>query len=183
MLRNSDSDRSLVDIRRALLPKLRLFADPDTIPVVDPVACSLAWCYQKAFAGLFGSTPPEVPWPRIGFADSETEAALPMICSVSNGKTVLDARSRSLQLAFLVPILDAYQDPRLAIRAIHYLYYLVVARKHGVHVFELSQELPRLLRPGGSFEKVAESFTVVPEVLELYRECQAVHAELEAGGR
>jgi hypothetical protein len=183
VLLNSDTDRSLGDLRRALFPKLRLFADPDTIPVVDPVAYSLAWCYQKAFAGLFGLTPPAVPWPRIGFADAETEAALPMISSVSDGRAVLDARSRSLQLAFLVPILDAYHDPKLAIRALHYLYYLVVARKHGVHMFELSQELPQLLRPGGAFEKVVESFTLVPEVLDLYRECQVVHVEIEAGAR
>jgi len=35
------------------------------------------------------------------------------------------------------------------------------------------------LRPGGAFEKVVQSFTLVPEVLELYRECQMVHAELD----
>jgi len=77
-----------------------------------------------------------------------------MVCSVSDGRVVLDARSRSLQLAFLIPIVDAYHDSKVAIRALHYLYYLVVARKHGVHVFELSQELPQLLRLGGAFEKV-----------------------------
>ena len=181
VLLNSATDRSLGDLRRALFPKLRLFSNPDTTPVRDPVACSLAWCYQKAFAGLFGLPKPEVPWPRIGFSDAETAAALPMICTVSDGTAVVDARSRSLQLAFLVPILDAYHDPKLAIRALHYLYYLVVARKHGVHVFELSQELPQLLKPGCEFEKVIASFSVVPEVLELYRACQALHAGLEAG--
>jgi len=134
---------------------------------------------RRTFAGLFGLTPPVVPWPRIGFADAETEVALPMVCSACDGRVVLDARSRSLQLAFLIPIVDAYHDSKVAIRALHYLYYLVVARKHGVHVFELSQELPRLLRPGGAFEKVVESFTLVPEVLELYRNCQVVHAELD----
>ena len=46
----------------------------------------------------------------------------------------------------------AHRGARLSLRALHYLYYLVVARKHGVHVFELSQELPQLLRPGGAFE-------------------------------
>ena len=103
---------------------------------------------RRTFAGLFGLTPPVVPWPRIGFADAETEVALPMVCSACDGRVVLDARSRSLQLAFLIPIVDAYHDSKVAIRALHYLYYLVVARKHGVHVFELSQELlPQLFRP------------------------------------
>jgi hypothetical protein len=37
-----------------------------------------------------------------------------------------------------------------------------------VHRFELSQELPQLLRPGGAFEKVVQSFTLVSKVLELY---------------
>ncbi len=181
VLLNSRTDRSLGDLRRALFPKLRLFSNPDTTPVHDPVACSLAWCYQKAFAELFDLPKPEVPWPRIGFSDAETAAALPMICTVSEGVAVVDARSRSLQLAFLVPILDAYHDPKLAIRALHYLYYLVVARKHGVHVFELSQDLPHILKPGCDFEKVIASFTVVPEILDLYRSCQALHARLEAG--
>jgi hypothetical protein len=79
-----------------------------------------------------------------------------------------------------VPILDAYTDPNLAIRALHYLYYLVVARRHEVHVFELSQELPQILASGGRFEKIIESFTLVPEALELFRRCQAAHSALES---
>src|SRR5439155_12647197 len=62
--------------------------------------------------------------------------------------TAIDTRSRSLQRALLVPILDAHTDSNLAIRALHYLYYLVVARKHGVHVLELAQELPSILASG-----------------------------------
>jgi hypothetical protein len=123
---------------------------------------------------------PEIPWPAIGFDEAETLKALPMICTVRDGERVLDARSRSLQLAFLVPILDAYTDPNLAIRALHYLYYLVVARRHEVHVFELSQELPQILASGGRFEKIIESFTLVPEALELFRRCQAAHSALES---
>jgi hypothetical protein len=180
VLVNDPKDPSIGDLRRMLFPKLGEFSNPQTAPVDDPVACSLAWCYRKAFAGIFGMRQPEIPWPAIGFDEAETLKALPMICTVCDGERVLDARSRSLQLAFLVPILDAYTDPNLAIRALHYLYYLVVARRHEVHVFELSQELPQILASGGRFEKIIESFTLVPEALELFRRCQAAHSALES---
>ena len=180
VLVNDPKDPSIGDLRRMLFPKLGEFSNPQTAPVDDPVACSLAWCYRKAFAGIFGMRQPEIPWPAIGFDEAETLKALPMICTVRDGERVLDARSRSLQLAFLVPILDAYTDPNLAIRALHYLYYLVVARRHEVHVFELSQELPQILASGGRFEKIIESFTLVPEALELFRRCQAAHSALES---
>ncbi len=180
VLVNDPADPSLYDIRRALFPKLCEFADPATTPVDDPVARSLAWCYQKAFAESFGMPQPRVPWPEIGFSDEETVKALPMICTVEGDRWRLDTRSRSLQLAFLVPILDAYHDAKLAIRALHYLYYLVVARKHGVHVLELSQELPQLLAPGCRFEQVIASFTMVPEVQRLYHACQVLHERLQA---
>lgn len=179
VLVNADDDRSVADLRRTLFPKLQKFADPRLTPVDDPVASSLAWCYQKAFAEKFSMPAPESPWPGIGFDDQETRKALPMICTVSGGELILDERSRSLQLAFLVPILDAYDDCKLTIRALHYLYYLVVARKHGVHVFELSQELPQILAKGGQFEQIVKSFHLVPEVLELYRVCQMFHQKLD----
>ena len=84
----------------------------------------------------------------IDFDDANTTKALPMMCTVEDDQLLFDTRSRSLQLAFLTPVIDALNDPILAIRALHYLYYLIVARKHGVHVFELSQELPQLLVSG-----------------------------------
>lgn len=180
VLADHADDYSLADLRRALFPRLCEFANPATAPVDDAVACSMSWCYQKAFAKRFGLPKPATSWPAIGFDDRETLKALPMICSVRNGEWVLDARSRSLQLAFLAPIQEAYREPKLAIRALHYLYYLVVAKKHGVHVVELCQELPSLLAAGCKFEKIIESFTLVPEVLALYRNCQALYCQMEA---
>ncbi|MDQ3564091.1 MAG: hypothetical protein M3436_08110 [Pseudomonadota bacterium] len=181
VLVNNSGDLSVGDIRRALLPMLRRFSNPDSTPVDDAVASSLAWCYQKAFAGSFGMPSPETPWPEIGFSDPETIKALPMVCSRQGDQWLVDARSRSLQLAFLTPILDALQDPKLAIRAVHYLYYLVAARKHGVHILELSQELPQLLAPGCPFEQVIASFSAAPEVFTLYRSCQTLNEQLESG--
>ncbi len=180
ILVDREDDHARVDLRRAFIPMLREFSNPVTAPVDDPVASSLAWCYQKAFAEKFGISQPETPWPAIGFDDAETAKALPMVCTVKDAELILDARSRSLQLAFLVPIVDAYTDSNLAIRALHYLYYLVVARKHGAHIVELAQDLPPILASGGEFEKVIQSFTLVPEALQLYKKCQVTHRMLES---
>ncbi len=179
ILNDRPEDKSLSDLKRMLCPKLAEFADPARAPVDDPAACSLAWCYQRAFAEKFGLAQPQIPWPALGFDADHTQKALPMICTVKDGQASLDSRSRSLQLAFLTPIYDACHDPNLSIRAVHYLYYLVVARKHAVHAVELSQELPDLLNEGCEFENVLESFELVPEVLTLYRRCQEAHRRLE----
>ena len=65
VLSDGSDDLSSGDLRRALFPKLALFADPLTSPVDDPITSSLAWCYQKAFAVRFGMPQPEIPWPRL----------------------------------------------------------------------------------------------------------------------
>ncbi len=179
ILVNSKEDRSLTDLRRSLAPKLREFSDPAIAPVDDPVAWSLAWCYRKAFASMFHMPVPDIPWPEIGFGDNQAKKALPMICKIQGDERIVDARSRSLQMAFLSAILDAYADPHLVIRAVHYLYYLVVALKYDVHVFEISQELPRLLAPGSRFEQIVMDYTAVPELLTLYRKYQAVQKEMD----
>ncbi|MGH8549433.1 MAG: hypothetical protein ACRERU_12710 [Methylococcales bacterium] len=180
VLLNRDSDVSLPDIRRALLPRLREFANPLTSPVDDPAASSLSWMYQKAFSELFDLEAPEFEWPGLDFNDQETLKALPMVCSVENGDYVLDERSKSLQVAFLVPIMEAFNDPRLAIRAVHYLYYLIVARKHGVHYVGLTRELPALLGEDCKFQKIIESFHWTPELLTFYQRCRRYHAHLDS---
>jgi hypothetical protein len=174
-------DDSLIDIRRALFPVLQRFSDPDTIPIDDPVVSSMSWCYHQAFAEKFNVDQPKKPWPELGFDDQTTTRLLPMICTVKDDQLILDDRSRSFQKALLTPILEIFNDANMAIRAVHYLYYLVVARKHSVHVHELSQELPQLLDNGCQFEQIIEAFTLVPEALKLYRHCQATHRQLEAG--
>lgn len=180
ILLDRKSDISLLDIRRALLPRLRDFANPQSSPVDDPVASSLSWMYQKAFANRFGLEAPEREWPALNFNDRETRKGLPMICSIEDGKAVLDERSKSLQIALLVPIMEIFNDPLLAIRALHYLYYLIVARKHGVHSIGVARELPSLLQEGCKFQNIIESFTWAPELLGFYHECQRNYAMLDS---
>ncbi|MCI0668074.1 MAG: ATP-binding protein [Methylococcaceae bacterium] len=180
VLLNRDNDVSLPDIRRALIPRLKEFANPQTSPVDDPAASSLSWMYQKAFSELFDLEAPEIEWPGLDFNDQETLKALPMVCSFDNGNYVLDERAKSLQVAFLVPIMEAFNDPRLAIRAMHYLYYLIVARKHGVHYVGLSRELPALLAEGCKFQGIIESFHWTPELFTFYQRCQRYHARVDS---
>lgn len=178
VLVNRQDDRSLVDLRRSLTPKLQEFSNPEVAPVDDPVAWSLAWCYRKAFAVMFDMPLPETPWPEIGFGDEQAQKALPMICKIQGETHRVDDRSRSLQMAFLSAIQEVYSDSNLVIRAMHYLYYLILAQKYDVHVFEISQELPRLLATGSQFEQIVKDCGAVPELLTLYRKFQTVQQEI-----
>ncbi len=168
-------DASLADLRRVFIPSLCAFLDPATTSFHDPVASSLAWCYHKHFAR---AASPAGPWPAPGFEDRDTLKALATICTFRDERPVLDEKSRSLQLALLIPLLDTVNHPRFAIRAVHYLYYLVVAYKHAVNVFEVSQELPHILTPGSEFERIVADFGTVPELLQFYRSCRETYRSL-----
>ncbi len=181
VLVNPNDDVSVNDIRQTLFPHIQQYANRITAPIDDPVVSSLSWMYQKSYAERFGLTQPDADWPEIGFKDSETMKALPMVCTIQDGELIVDDRARSLQIAFLVPVMEAFKDPNLAIRALHYLYYLIVARKHGVHIVGLSQDLSVLLAENCEFEKIIAAFHCTPELLTLYKRCQAYHAELESG--
>jgi hypothetical protein len=181
ILVNDPRDPSLGDLRSIFFPKLREFSEPGATPFDDPVASSLAWCYRKAFASSFGTQAPTAPWPGLEFEDRATLRALRTICAFRGGRPVLDERSRSLQLALLIPLLDTVNHPRFVIRALHYLYYLIAARAHAVHTIEVSQELPHLLAEGSPFEKIVLNFEAVPELLELYRSCRDANHRLDSG--
>ena len=178
VLANNEFDYCVSEIRRSICPKLELYSDPQTAILDDPVLSSLAWCYQKAFADKYATDQPDTDWLELDFSDTITFKALPMICTNKDNRWILDERSKSLQYALLVPIQESSNDVKLAIRAVHYLYYLVVARKHSVHVMQLNVELPLLLSAGSRFEAMVESFDRVPEVLTLYRRCQQFHDNL-----
>lgn len=173
----TDSARS--DLRRYLLPKLNELSSLDTGLLEDPVASNLAWCYQKAFAALFGAKQPLGSSPNLGFDEEHTLKALPMISDTSDDIVSLDDQSRTLQRALLTPVLDTFSHPKFVIRAVHYLYYLVAAKQHNVLDHAASQELALLLLPGCDFEHIVRSFDPVPELQELYDRCQTVYERLE----
>jgi len=179
LLVNDPRDRSISDIRHSLFSKFIEYSNPASCPIFAPVASSLAWCYQKAFAQLFGIQEPNSSWPELHFDDKLTLKILPMVANVTDDKPFLTDESKSLQQALLTPILDTYQHPQYVIRAVHYLYLLVIAEKHRVHAFAVSQEVPLLLAPGSEFENLVTAFDLVPEVMDLYRSCQHLHRKLE----
>ncbi len=183
VLANVTGDHSLADIRRFLVPKLEQYADPAQPHANDPVAASIAWCYQKIFAAMAYMPPPPLPWPELSFERRHTDHVLPIVAARENHGFMLDERSRALQQALIPPILDTFDHPLFVIRAVHYLYCLVAAKCHGVHCLAVSQELPDILRPGDDFEQIVRGFTAVPEVFRLYQICQDNFAERPPASR
>ncbi len=179
LLVNNDKDSARSDIRRCLLPKLKKFSRCSKVRLSDPVVASLAWCYQKAFAVLFGARQPTEISPALGFGYEHTSIVLPIISSTVEDRYSLDDRSRALQRALLTPILDTFNHPMFMIRAVHYLYYLVVAKQYNVLDHVASQELELLLQPGCEFEGLVTAFDSVPELQNLYIRCQKVYDQLE----
>jgi hypothetical protein len=123
----------------------------------------LAWCYQRAFARLWGtgSVPCEYP-DRLGSADAQ-EAAVKMMYELDAGGRMSD-RSRDFQTAFLEIQYAAPFDECRPISALHYLYCLATALGHRRHIVDLQRELPELLRDGSATLKMANDYQAVAEL-------------------
>jgi len=141
----------------------------------------MSWYYAHALAQKQPGTKPENPMPLLDFSDASTEKVLPVICTVNGNELILDNRSRSFQIALLGAITDVFNNPELIIRALHYLYYLLAAQKHGIHSHEVSIELPPLLTPNCDFEQLVNASTLTPQLTTLYNRCQQCHLQLQQG--
>ena len=100
ILLDDPRDPSLTDLRSVFIPTLRAFSDPANAPFDDPVASSLAWCYQKAFTHTSGIQTPTTPRPTLGFEDHETLKAPAHDLHISRreadaGRTVALAATRA----------------------------------------------------------------------------------------
>lgn len=179
LLVDDQKDTARSDLRRYLLPILADLSGAETVRSADPVVSSLAWCYQKAFAVLFGADEPSGSSPCLGFGEEHKSVALPIVTSMDDNKYSLDEQSRALQRALITPVLDTLNHPMFVIRAVHYIYYLVVAKKHNALDHMASQELSLVLLSGCEFETLVLSFDCVPELHELYARCQRVYDQLE----
>jgi len=175
------NDTSLTDLSRQLVPVLTAFANPETAPTDDPVATSMSWYYAHAITQKQQRPKPEQPLPTLDFSDATTAKVLPVICTVKGSELTLDNRSRSFQIALLGAIADVFNNPQLIIRALHYLYYLLVAQKHGIHSHEVSVELPALLTPDCAFEQLINASTLTPQLATLYSRCQQCHLQIQQG--
>jgi hypothetical protein len=68
-------------------------------------------------------------------------------------------------------------DPFRPISGVHYLYCLVVAKRHGAGIAELGRELPRLLADGSPYAAAVEGYPLVPELGEVLAACHRLERE------
>jgi hypothetical protein len=163
-------DASAQDLRHRLV---RVFRDQLATPVRDDdlgVMRSLAWCYRKAYAQRFGGPAVTEPWPGLG--DHAERGALAMMCSVGDDGPRFLVEHRSIQMALLELQQAVPEDPNRPISGVHYLYCLVVARRHGGGLAELGRELPALLVHGSAYEAAIERYQLVPELRDVLAACR-----------
>ena len=171
-LENLPGDRSSKDIRNALLPMLNIMANCKTCPIGDRIASSIAWCYLSAYSKKFKLPMIEQAWPELRFNEEGQELALTAMCKKVNGQYQLNKYTKSLQIAFLSAVKQAQTNPKLLIRSMHYLYFLVMARKFGAHVLELNEGLDTLLDDNCEFAKMVNEHNSIAELKLMYQHFQ-----------
>lgn len=163
-------DASAQDLRHRLV---RVFREYLAVPVVDDdlgVLRSLGWCYLKAYAQRFGGPELTEPWPGLG--DNAEREALAMMCSTSEDGPRVLVEHRSVQKAILEVQQVVAGDPFRPISGVHYLYCLVVARRHGGGIAELGRELPALLARDSAYAAAIENYALVPELADVLAACR-----------
>jgi len=173
-LETKPGDRSAKDIRTALLPVLRRAANCDTCPIGDRIGSSLAWCYLRSYTAKFNLTMIDTPWPDLRSNDEGQRIALSAMFTEVNGKFELNKYTKSLQIAFLSAVKQAQNNPNLLIRSMHYLYFLVIAKKFGTHVIELNEGLDELLAEQSDFANLIANDDTVPELKLLFKYFQTI---------
>jgi hypothetical protein len=163
-------DASAHDLRHRLL---RVFRDYINAAVVGDdldVMRSVAWCYRKAYAQRFGGPAITDGWP--GLDDNAERTALAMMCPTNDTGPRFLVEHRSIQIALLEVQQVVPDDPFRPISGVHYLYCLVVARRHGAGIAELGRELPAILAPGSPYAAAIENYQLVPELREVLDICR-----------
>ena len=163
-------DASAQDLRHRLV---RVFRDLLSAPVTTDelsVMRSLGWCYLQSYARRFGGPAMPEPWPGLG--DDAERGALAMMCSVSDDGPRFLAEHRSIQMALLELQQVVPEDANRPISGVHYLYCLVVARRHGGGIAELGRELPAVLALGSAYATAIENYPFVPEVRDVLAACR-----------
>jgi len=169
-----DGDPSAHDLRYRLIPIFRDYLSVVSSDGIVGLIRSSAWCYLKAYAQRFGTPMPTGAWP--GFTSETEVAVLAMMSSTSEGSPRILDEHRSVQLAFLELQHVAPDDPCRPISVAHYLYCLVLARRHGAGIAELSRELPLILAPDSRYMSAIESYELVPELQQIVSICRQLNA-------
>jgi serine/threonine protein kinase len=171
VLKSAPDDPSVVDLRRQIISAFTEMAGDQS---VDRFYRSQAWCYLKAIHAVFGTPAPELPWPGLGEHEEDEQAALDLMCDRSKTPPEVAPRHRSLQIAWLQIQSMIVRAPHRPISAAHYLYTIVVARRHGVHIAEVGQELPAIFADGSYVAKAYQDYALVPELWTIFQRCREI---------
>jgi hypothetical protein len=163
-------DASAQDLRHRLVRVFRDYLSPIVVGDDVGVMRSVAWCYRKAYAKRFGGAPVTDDWP--GLDDTAERAALAMMSLTHDGSARFVVEHRSVQMALLEIQQAVPEDPFRPISGVHYLYCLVVARRHGAGIAELGRELPAMVAHGSLYAAAIENDLLVPELREVLAACR-----------
>jgi serine/threonine protein kinase len=171
VLNSAPDDPSVVDLRRQLISAFIELARDEA---VDRFYRSQAWCYLKAIHAVSRTSVPEMPWPGLGEHAEDERAALELMCDLTKTPPEVAPRHRSLQIAWLQIQSMIVRAPHRPISAAHYLYTIVIARRHGVHIAEVSQELPAIFADDSFVARAYRDYALVPELWTIFERCRAI---------
>jgi serine/threonine protein kinase len=168
-MKNDPTDPSAADVRSHLVRGLMALVEDQR---VDCLSRSLAWCNLTAFHQAFQTGMPSVPCPNLGERVEDEQAALELLCDASKTPPIVSPRHRSLQIAWVQIQSMILVAPHRPISAAHYLYTVVVAKKHRAHIPEVSQELPAIFTEGTPIYNGYKNYALVPELWPLFQRCR-----------
>jgi hypothetical protein len=180
-LRNDPDDPAAGDLRRATIKVCSDYGVKSDSSRRDALTTSLAWCYQKALAASDNSLdPPRTEWPGLTFVPEHEAPVLAMLTAGSEHHFRIEPHHRSLQVAWLQILPIVLENPYRPLSVAHYLYTIVVVYRHGVHIPEISDELPVILGDQSKYAEIFRNYTQVPELWTIFRNCQDAYRSAAA---
>jgi len=175
-LRHDPRDPSAADLRRAVIAVCRTYGVKQDNPHRDALTTSLAWCYHAAIAASDNRIErPITDWPGLAFEREHEEPVLSMLTAGPEHQFRIEPHHRSLQVAWLQILPIVLENPHRPVSIAHYLYTMVVVYRHGVHIPEISDELPAILSDNSKYAEIFRGYTAVPELWTIFTSCQAAY--------
>jgi hypothetical protein len=167
------SDPSSIDIRMGIDPTLRMFATQAEGKRYNRLVESISWCFLKAYHKRFKAPPPPGNFTPFSFDGSGSDDARAVVCLKNDELWTYDNKFASVQNTFAMIQETVLADPvTRPISVVHYLACILAARTAGAQIPEVAEELSVVLQPDSDFEAAFRDFDDVPEVYDLYRQCQ-----------
>jgi hypothetical protein len=175
-LRQDPADTSASDLRRFLIVVCNEYGSGEKHPDRDALTASLAWCHHRAMAADdHRISPPKSEWPKLCFDPDHEDAVLSMLTAGRQQQFRIEPHHRSLQVAWLRIVPIVLENPYRPVSVAHYLYAVVVVYRHGVHIPEITAELPLILADDSPYAKVFREYKAVPELWTLFTSCQEAY--------